>query len=82
MIRLLVVTRLQGDLGTGTVPTSLWAAGAAANAHVAATKVDAAIKRIANALALSVGERRPDITALPDQWVGLREPNPSVYQAK
>jgi len=51
MIRLLVVTRLQGDLGTGTVPNSLWAVGANGSAHAAAKKVDAAIKGMANALA-------------------------------
>jgi hypothetical protein len=51
MIRLLDVGRLQGDLGMGTLATSLWAVDANGSAHAAATKVDAVMKGMANALA-------------------------------
>jgi hypothetical protein len=51
MIRLLEVGRLQGDLGMGTLATSLWAVDANGSAHAAATKVDAVMKGMANALA-------------------------------
>ena len=51
MIRLLKVGRPQGDLGMGTVATSLWAVDANGSAHAAATNVDATMKRMANALA-------------------------------
>jgi hypothetical protein len=46
---------LHGDRGTGTVPTSLCAVGANGSAHAAATRVDAAIRRMANAIALFLG---------------------------
>ncbi len=51
MIRLLVDGRLQGDVGRGALPTSLWAVDANVSAHAAATKVDAVMKGMANALA-------------------------------
>jgi hypothetical protein len=53
MSRLAALGILQGNSGTGTLPISLWAVGANGSAHAAATKVDAAIKRMANALASS-----------------------------
>jgi hypothetical protein len=50
-MRLLAVGRVQTHLGMGTVATSLWAVDANGSAHAPATKVDAATKGMANALA-------------------------------
>jgi|GEM_PF-5515467 len=55
MSRDLVVSRLQGNVGPGARLNSLCAVGANGSAHAAATKVDAVIKRIPNALAFFLG---------------------------